>query len=135
MKFSALNVFRFTFAIVVLVALVSASAVRRDGPRPSPSRVRPGPSARPKTPKKIKCKTGPTQCCQSVVAANSTTATKVLNALQISLNETDFDVGLSCVSENSLKHKDSDCNTSLVCCEDDTHEGVIDLKCTPAETD
>ena len=103
-----LNVFRFTFAIVVLFALVSASAVRRDGPKPSPSRVRPGPSPRPKTPKKIKCKTGPVQCCQSVVPADSKMAKRVLNALQISLDDTDFDVGLSCVSEKKLKQKDSD---------------------------
>jgi len=138
MKFTMLNVFRFTFAIAMLFALVSASAVRRNGPKPSPSpsKAKPGPSARPKTPKKASCKTGPVECCQSVVDVHSPTATKVLNALKIWVGQDDdYDVGLSCASVDTFKHGQSDCNASLVCCEDDTHKGIIDLKCTPAETD
>jgi len=134
MKLTALNTFRFVFTIVVLFGLVSASAMWGRDAKPSPSRSKPGPSARPKTPKKTECTTGPVECCQSVVSVGSPTAKKVLNALHIWVNQTDhYDVGLTCGAVD--KHNETDCNASLVCCEDNTHEGVINLKCTPAAAD
>ncbi|KAJ3719578.1 hydrophobin 2 [Lentinula guzmanii] len=76
------------------------------------------------------CSTGPVQCCQSVEPASSSGAASILSLLGIVLQDLTVDVGLTC-SPITVIGTSSSCSAQAVCCEDNSHGGLISIGCLP----
>ncbi|KAI0719873.1 fungal hydrophobin-domain-containing protein [Cerioporus squamosus] len=76
------------------------------------------------------CSTGPVQCCQSVEKADGSLAAVVLGLLGIVLGP-DVVVGLTCSPISVIGIGSSSCSSQAVCCEDNSHGGLISIGCIP----
>ncbi|KAJ3996826.1 hydrophobin 2 [Lentinula boryana] len=76
------------------------------------------------------CSTGPIQCCQTVEPASSSGAAGILSLLGIVLQDLTVDVGLTC-SPITVIGTSSSCSAQAVCCEDNSHGGLISIGCAP----
>ncbi|KAJ3785587.1 hydrophobin 2 [Lentinula aff. detonsa] len=76
------------------------------------------------------CSTGPVQCCQTVEPASSSGVAGILGLLGIVLQDLTVDVGLTC-SPITVIGTSSSCSAQAVCCEDNSHGGLISIGCLP----
>ncbi|KAJ3996825.1 hydrophobin 2 [Lentinula boryana] len=76
------------------------------------------------------CSTGPVQCCQTVEPASSSGVASLLGLLGIVLQDLTVDVGLTC-SPITVIGTSSSCSAQAVCCEDNSHGGLISIGCLP----
>ncbi|KAJ3863222.1 hydrophobin 2 [Lentinula novae-zelandiae] len=104
--------FKFAFVSAVLATLAVATPAPRDEPASS-------------------CSTGPVQCCNSVESASSEGAAGLLGLLGIVLQDLNVDVGLTCSPITVIGASGSSCSAQAVCCEDNSHGGLISIGCVP----
>ncbi|KAH9856675.1 fungal hydrophobin-domain-containing protein [Lenzites betulinus] len=138
---------KYTLALVffaLLVATVHAASIETNAermarglPPRSPSRLykpsardvanKPKPSSKPPG---GSCSTGPVQCCNQVVKADNPLASLILGLLGIVLGP-DVEVGLTCSPLSVIGIGSSTCSSNAVCCENNSHGGLISIGCVP----
>ncbi|KAJ4465684.1 fungal hydrophobin-domain-containing protein [Lentinula edodes] len=104
--------FKLAFVSAALATLAVATPAPRDEPGSS-------------------CSTGPVQCCNSVQSASSDPITTILGLLGIVLQDLNVDVGLTCSPITVIGASGSSCSAKAVCCEDNSHGGLISIGCVP----
>ncbi|KAJ3861746.1 MAG: hydrophobin 2 [Lentinula lateritia] len=104
--------FKLAFVSAALATLAVATPAPRDEPASS-------------------CSTGPIQCCNSVQSASSDPITTILGLLGIVLQDLNVDVGLTCSPITVIGASGSSCSAQAVCCEDNSHGGLISIGCVP----
>ncbi|KAE9407603.1 hydrophobin 2 [Gymnopus androsaceus JB14] len=77
------------------------------------------------------CTTGPIQCCASTESATDPTAAGILSLLGIVVQGVDVLVGLTCSPITVIGAGDSSCSAQAVCCQDNSHGGLISIGCAP----
>ncbi|KAI0764931.1 fungal hydrophobin-domain-containing protein [Fomes fomentarius] len=77
------------------------------------------------------CTTGPVQCCNSVQSASSPAASTLLGLLDIVVQGVDLLVGLTCSPITIIGIGGGSCQSTVVCCEDNSHGGLISIGCVP----
>ncbi|KAJ4466321.1 hydrophobin 2 [Lentinula aciculospora] len=103
--------FKLAFVTVALATLAVATPAPRNEPASS-------------------CSTGPVQCCESVQSASSSPIAILLGLLGIVLQDVNVNVGLTC-SPITVIGTSSSCSAQAVCCEDNSHGGLISIGCLP----
>ncbi|KAJ4466317.1 hydrophobin 2 [Lentinula aciculospora] len=76
------------------------------------------------------CSTAPVQCCESVEPASSTAVAPILASIGVVLQDLNVLVGLTC-SPITVIGTSSSCSAQAVCCEDNSHGGLISIGCVP----
>ncbi|KIK53767.1 hypothetical protein GYMLUDRAFT_232645 [Collybiopsis luxurians FD-317 M1] len=107
--------FKFAFVTAALATLAVATPAPRGG-EPASS-----------------CTTGPVQCCNTVESASSPAAAGILALLGIVLQNLDVLVGLTCDPITVIGVGGSGCSAQAVCCEDNSHGGLISIGCVPVQ--
>ncbi|KIK53762.1 hypothetical protein GYMLUDRAFT_925512 [Collybiopsis luxurians FD-317 M1] len=107
--------FKFAFVTAALATLAVATPTPRGG-EPASS-----------------CTTGPIQCCQSVQSASSSPVSILLGLLGIVLQDLNVDVGLTCSPITVIGVGSSGCSAQAVCCQDNSHGGLISIGCVPVQ--
>ncbi|KAF5393175.1 hypothetical protein D9757_001292 [Collybiopsis confluens] len=79
------------------------------------------------------CSTGPVQCCNSVQSASSSVVGLLLGLLGIVLSDLNVDVGLTCSPISVVGVGSSGCSAQAVCCQDNSHGGLISIGCVPVQ--
>ncbi|KAK7464764.1 sc3 hydrophobin [Stygiomarasmius scandens] len=79
------------------------------------------------------CTTGPIQCCNSVESASSSSVTKLIGLLGIVLQDVNVLVGLTCDPISVIGVGGDSCSANPVCCEDNSHGGLISIGCVPVD--
>ncbi|KAL5514032.1 hypothetical protein ACEPAG_2793 [Sanghuangporus baumii] len=79
------------------------------------------------------CSTAPIQCCDSVQPAGSDSVSKELGLLGIVVQDLDVLVGLTCTPVTVIGAGSSGCSASPVCCEDNSHGGLVSIGCVPVD--
>ncbi|KAE9407598.1 hydrophobin 2 [Gymnopus androsaceus JB14] len=77
------------------------------------------------------CTTGPVQCCNTTESASSSSATALLGLLGIVLQDLNVLVGLTCSPITVIGASGGSCSAQAVCCEDNSHGGLISIGCVP----
>ncbi|KAI0717360.1 fungal hydrophobin-domain-containing protein [Cerioporus squamosus] len=78
------------------------------------------------------CSTGALQCCDSVQSASSPKAAALLGLLGIVVQGITGQVGLTCSPITVIGvGSGSSCTAQTVCCQDNSHGGLISLGCVP----
>ncbi|KAE9407600.1 hydrophobin 2 [Gymnopus androsaceus JB14] len=77
------------------------------------------------------CSTGPVQCCNTVEPASSSAAAGLLGLLGIVLQDLTVDVGLTCSPITVIGAAGGSCSAQAVCCQDNSHGGLISIGCVP----
>ncbi|KAI0738361.1 fungal hydrophobin [Daedaleopsis nitida] len=78
------------------------------------------------------CSTGPIQCCDSTANASDPAAAGLLSLLGIVVQGVDVLVGLTCSPLTVVGvGAGGSCNAQTVCCEDNSHGGLISIGCLP----
>ncbi|KIK53758.1 hypothetical protein GYMLUDRAFT_178516 [Collybiopsis luxurians FD-317 M1] len=107
--------FKLAFVTAALAALVAATPAPRGEPASS-------------------CTTGPVQCCNTVTKASDPAAESVLGLLGIVLQNTNVVVGLTCNPITVIGITgNGDCSAQAVCCQDNSHGGLISIGCVPVQ--
>ncbi|KAE9389724.1 hydrophobin 2 [Gymnopus androsaceus JB14] len=104
--------FKLAFVSVALATLAVATPTLRGEPASS-------------------CSTGPVQCCDSTTEASSAAAAGILSLLGIVLQDLDVLVGLTCSPITVIGASGSSCSAQAVCCDDNSHGGLISIGCVP----
>ncbi|KIK53777.1 hypothetical protein GYMLUDRAFT_207199 [Collybiopsis luxurians FD-317 M1] len=107
--------FKLAFVTAALASLAAATPAPRGG-EPASS-----------------CSTGPVQCCNSVVPASDSAAAGVLSLLGIVLQDLTVAVGLTCSPITVIGVGSNGCSAQAVCCEDNSHGGLISIGCVPVQ--
>ncbi|KAJ4466320.1 hydrophobin 2 [Lentinula aciculospora] len=103
--------FKLAFVTVALATLAVATPTPRNEPASS-------------------CSTGPVQCCESVQSASSNPVAIILALLGIVVQDVNANVGVTC-SPITVIGTSSSCSAQAVCCEDNSHGGLISIGCAP----
>ncbi|KAI0750517.1 fungal hydrophobin-domain-containing protein [Fomes fomentarius] len=77
------------------------------------------------------CTTGAVQCCQSTTTASDPAAASLLGLLGIVLQDVNIPVGLNCSPISVVGAGGGTCSANTVCCEDNSHGGLISIGCLP----
>ncbi|KAI0070167.1 fungal hydrophobin [Panus rudis PR-1116 ss-1] len=78
------------------------------------------------------CSTAPIQCCESTTSAGSATGAALLKGLGIVVQDVDALLGLTCSPISVVGvGSGSACSTTAVCCEDNSHGGLVSIGCVP----
>ncbi|CAL1699884.1 unnamed protein product [Somion occarium] len=77
------------------------------------------------------CNTAPIQCCDTVTKADSAAAAGVLGPLGIVVQDVNVLVGLTCSPISVIGVGSAGCSASPVCCQDNSHGGLISVGCIP----
>ncbi|KAJ3992937.1 hydrophobin 2 [Lentinula boryana] len=85
----------------------------------------------PRTEPSSSCSTGPVQCCNTVQSANSAGISSILGLLGVVLGDLDVLVGITCSPITVIGASGSSCSAQAVCCEDNSHGGLISIGCLP----
>ncbi|KAJ7274638.1 hydrophobin-251 [Mycena rebaudengoi] len=72
------------------------------------------------------CSTGNLQCCNSIQSASNPTVSLLLGLLGVVVPDTSL-VGLTCTPITDI----GTCNASPACCENNSFNGLISLRCVP----
>ncbi|EIW57210.1 fungal hydrophobin [Trametes versicolor FP-101664 SS1] len=139
MKYCTLALFLFAFIVATVQAAslgTNAERLARGLPPRSPTRLykpsardaanKPKPSAKPPP----TCSTGPVQCCNSVEKASNPVASLILGLLGIVLGP-DVVVGITCSPLSVIGIGAGSCSANAVCCENNSHGGLISIGCIP----
>ncbi|KAF9462398.1 hydrophobin [Collybia nuda] len=82
-----------------------------------------------------KCNTGDIQCCNSLQRSESTSATKLLTTLGMSLQGLTGMIGTGCSPISAVGvGGGASCSQQPVCCENNDFNGLIAIGCTPINT-
>ncbi|KAF5356484.1 hypothetical protein D9757_012562 [Collybiopsis confluens] len=106
--------FKLAFVTVALATLAAATPAPRNEPASS-------------------CTTGPIQCCNTVTTASNPAAAGILALLGIVLQDLTVAVGLTCSPITLIGVGNSGCAAQAVCCEDNSHGGLISIGCVPVQ--
>ncbi|KAF5389706.1 hypothetical protein D9757_005961 [Collybiopsis confluens] len=107
--------FKLAFVTVALATLAAATPAPRNEPASS-------------------CSTGPIQCCNTVTSiADSSAAKTILGLLDIVIQDLTVVVGLTCSPITVIGVGNSGCSAQAVCCEDNSHGGLISIGCVPVD--
>ncbi|KAF5356487.1 hypothetical protein D9757_004550 [Collybiopsis confluens] len=79
------------------------------------------------------CTTGPVQCCNTVTTASNPAAATLLGLLGIVVQSVTAVVGLSCSPISVIGIGGSGCKAQAVCCQDNSHGGLISIGCVPVQ--
>ncbi|CAL1709173.1 unnamed protein product [Somion occarium] len=71
------------------------------------------------------------QCCETVLPAGNPAARTILNLLGVIVLDPSTLCGITCTPVSIVGTGPGDCQTNLVCCDDVSHGGVIDIGCAP----
>ncbi|KAK1234477.1 hypothetical protein PQX77_002331 [Marasmius sp. AFHP31] len=77
------------------------------------------------------CNTGELQCCNSVTTAKDPAAALLIGLLGIVLQDVNVGVGLTCSPITVVGGGNGGCNAKPVCCQDNSHGGLISVGCIP----
>ncbi|KAK1228116.1 hypothetical protein PQX77_008851 [Marasmius sp. AFHP31] len=77
------------------------------------------------------CNTGPIQCCNSVTEAKDPVASVITALLGLDIQDLNVLVGLKCSPITVIGGGNGGCNAKPVCCEDNSHGGLISVGCIP----
>ncbi|KAH9940197.1 hydrophobin [Epithele typhae] len=78
------------------------------------------------------CSTGPIQCCNTVEKASDPAAAGILASIGVIVQDVDALVGLTCSPITVIGvGSGGSCDASAVCCEDNSHGGLISIGCVP----
>ncbi|KIK55495.1 hypothetical protein GYMLUDRAFT_47698 [Collybiopsis luxurians FD-317 M1] len=102
--------------------------VRRSG-TPVYAAKRTGPSGSPSG----SCSTGPVQCCQTVGTESNPVISLILGLLGIVIQDVDTLIGATCSPITVIGGISSGCSAQSVCCEDNSHGGLISIGCVPIQ--
>ncbi|KIK52941.1 hypothetical protein GYMLUDRAFT_49620 [Collybiopsis luxurians FD-317 M1] len=108
--------FKLAFVTVALASLAAAT---------------PAPAARNEP--ASSCTTGPIQCCNTVTEASSSAVAPILALLGIVLQDLNVLVGLTCSPITVIGVGSNGCSAQAVCCEDNSHGGLISIGCVPVQ--
>ncbi|OJT07051.1 Fruiting body protein SC3 [Trametes pubescens] len=129
-----------TIASVALLAVATPNGKRWDTTTTSKAHTTPAPqptktvtvTAPASTPTSAsQCSTGSVQCCNSVQSSSSPAASALLGLLGIVLEGIVADVGLGCSPISVIGVGGSSCSSNVVCCQDNSHGGLISIGCLP----
>ncbi|KAI0636205.1 fungal hydrophobin-domain-containing protein [Trametes polyzona] len=76
------------------------------------------------------CNTGPIQCCNSVAKANDGVIGAILGLLELIIDP-EVLVGVQCSPLSAVGVGGSSCSATPVCCENNSHGGLISIGCIP----
>ncbi|EJD00379.1 fungal hydrophobin [Fomitiporia mediterranea MF3/22] len=79
------------------------------------------------------CSTGPVQCCNTVTTAGDPAAAGVLALIGVVVQDLTVPVGLTCDPITVIGAGGSGCSANPVCCEDNSHGGLISIGCVPVD--
>ncbi|KAH8822420.1 fungal hydrophobin [Flagelloscypha sp. PMI_526] len=77
------------------------------------------------------CSTGSPQCCQTVGPKSDPEISFLLGLLTIDATNINGLVGKTCSPITAVGVGSGTCNQKRVCCEDNSHGGLISIDCTP----
>ncbi|KAI0653906.1 hydrophobin, partial [Cubamyces menziesii] len=77
------------------------------------------------------CSTGPIQCCNSVESASDPVGSLLLGLLGIVVQGVDVLLGLDCSPISVIGVGGGNCNTNVVCCQNNNVGGLISIGCVP----
>ncbi|KAK7054480.1 hypothetical protein VNI00_003678 [Paramarasmius palmivorus] len=77
------------------------------------------------------CDVGELQCCDNMAKAGDPKAKKLIDLLQIVVQDVNVPVGLNCDPITGIGVSGTSCAAQPVCCEDNNFNGVIALGCSP----
>ncbi|KAH8822418.1 fungal hydrophobin [Flagelloscypha sp. PMI_526] len=77
------------------------------------------------------CSTGPIQCCQTVGTATNPVISLLLGLLGIVVKDVNALIGATCSPITLVGVGSSGCSAQSVCCEDNSHGGLISMGCAP----
>ncbi|CDO75028.1 hypothetical protein BN946_scf184640.g3 [Trametes cinnabarina] len=78
------------------------------------------------------CSTGAIQCCEQTTSANSASGAAILGLLGIVLQDLNVLLGLNCSPVSVVGVGGSNaCSANAVCCEDNSHGGLVSIGCLP----
>ncbi|KAF8919519.1 fungal hydrophobin-domain-containing protein [Mucidula mucida] len=101
------------FTALALTTLVAATPANRRGIAPSD------------------CSTAPIQCCDTVTTASDPAASSILSSIGVVVQDISALVGLTCSPITVIGVGGGECSASPVCCEDNSHGGLISIGCVP----
>ncbi|KAI5122415.1 hypothetical protein M0805_002965 [Coniferiporia weirii] len=92
----------------------------------------PAPGAEPAS----ECNTAPVQCCDSVTSAGSSAAAPILASIGVVVQDLNIPVGLTCSPISVVGvGSGATCSENAVCCEDNSHGGLVSIGCVPVDLD
>ncbi|KAF9039627.1 fungal hydrophobin [Hymenopellis radicata] len=124
----AIAFFAYIFFTMTLLAAATPLDVRGGTPTVTVTVTAPGSTA---TIPAGSCNTGPIQCCNSVQSGSSDPVSILLGLLGIVLPDLNLLVGLTCSPISVIGVGGSSCSASPVCCQDNSHGGLISIGCIP----
>ncbi|KAH9857427.1 fungal hydrophobin-domain-containing protein [Lenzites betulinus] len=78
------------------------------------------------------CSTGAIQCCEQTTSANSASGAAILGLLGIVVQDANVLLGLNCSPISVVGVGGSDaCSANAVCCDDNSHGGLVSIGCLP----
>nr|TBU29281.1 fungal hydrophobin-domain-containing protein [Dichomitus squalens] len=78
------------------------------------------------------CSTGEIQCCESTETAGSATGTALLGLLGVVVQDLNVLLGVNCSPITVIGVGSSgSCSASTVCCDDNSHGGLVSIGCVP----
>ncbi|KAJ2914457.1 hypothetical protein MD484_g5980, partial [Candolleomyces efflorescens] len=77
------------------------------------------------------CTTGPIQCCNSLQTAGTPGLDVILGLLGVVLGDINLPVGVTCSPISVIGVPGNSCSGQVVCCKDNTFNGIISIGCTP----
>ncbi|EIW61083.1 hydrophobin 1 [Trametes versicolor FP-101664 SS1] len=78
------------------------------------------------------CSTGALQCCDSTETAGSAAGAALLGLLGIVVQDVNVLLGVNCSPITVIGvGAGSSCSAQAVCCEDDSHGGLVSIGCVP----
>ncbi|KAI0363802.1 hydrophobin [Pilatotrama ljubarskyi] len=81
----------------------------------------------------LACNTAPIQCCNQVLPAGSPAVAPLLDAVGVVVQDLDLPIGVVCSPITGVGvGTGSACSAVTVCCEDNSHGGLLSIGCLPA---
>ncbi|KAK0212010.1 hydrophobin-251 [Armillaria fumosa] len=77
------------------------------------------------------CASGSAQCCDSVQSPSSNVVQSLLGLLGIPIGSVTANVGVTCSPISVIGVGGTSCSNQVVCCENNSFNGLIALGCTP----
>ncbi|OJT07160.1 Fruiting body protein SC3 [Trametes pubescens] len=122
----------FTFASLVLLAAATPNG-KRWNTTPTPTQTKTvtvtAPASTPTD--SSSCDTGPIQCCASTPSAGSAEGAAILGLLGLVVQGVDVLLGLGCSPISVIGVGGGECDSNVVCCEDNAVGGLISIGCLP----
>ncbi|KAL0575461.1 hypothetical protein V5O48_006513 [Marasmius crinis-equi] len=79
------------------------------------------------------CNTGELKCCNTVEKASDPAAAGVLALIGVVVQDLNVLVGLQCSSLTVIGVGNGGCSAEPVCCQDNSHGGLISVGCAPVK--